>query len=185
MRDDEGSGEVLSDEELVERARAGDDAALSELLERHHAAAYRVAFSMLQEDDAAQDVVQDAFIKAFRALAGFRGEASFRTWILMIAGNEARGALRRRGRRRETALEDAGPVRSQQKPPDMEAVDAQEAAWARKMMETLPEKQKLSVALRIEEGLSFKEIGEIIGSSEGAARVNYFHGIRRLRELLQ
>jgi len=185
VRDDEGSGEVLSDEELVERARAGDDAALSELLERHHAAAYRVAFSMLQEDDAAQDVVQDAFIKAFRALAGFRGEASFRTWILTIAGNEARSALRRRGRRRETALEDAGPVRSQQKPPDMEAVDAQEAAWARKMMETLPEKQKLSVALRIEEGLSFKEIGEIIGSSEGAARVNYFHGIRRLRELLQ
>ena len=185
MRDHEGSGEVLSDEELVERGRAGDDAALSELVERHHAAAYRVAFSMLHEDDAAQDVVQDAFIKAFRALAGFRGEASFRTWILTIAGNEARGALRRRGRLRETALEDAGPVRSQQKPPDMEAVDAQEAAWARKMMETLPEKQKLSVALRIEEGLSFKEIGEIIGSSEGAARVNYFHGIRRLRELLQ
>ena len=185
MRDDEGSGEALSDAELVERGRAGDDAALSELVERHHAAAYRVAFSMLQEDDAAQDVVQDAFIKAFRALAGFRGEASFRTWILTIAGNEARSALRRRGRRRETALEDAGPVRSQQKPPDMEAVDAQEAAWARKMMETLPEKQKLSVALRIEEGLSFKEIGEIIGSSEGAARVNYFHGIRRLRELLQ
>jgi RNA polymerase sigma-70 factor (ECF subfamily) len=185
VRDDEGSGEVLSDEELVERGRAGDDAALSELVERHHAAAYRVAFSMLQEDDAAQDVVQDAFIKGFRALAGFRGEASFRTWILTIAGNEARSALRRRGRRRETALEDAGPVRSQQKPPDMEAVDAQEAAWARKMMETLPEKQKLSVALRIEEGLSFKEIGEIIGSSEGAARVNYFHGIRRLRELLQ
>ncbi|HAC07682.1 MAG TPA: sigma-70 family RNA polymerase sigma factor [Gemmatimonadetes bacterium] len=185
VRDDEGSGEVLSDEELVERGRAGDDAALSELVERHHAAAYRVAFSMLQEDDAAQDVVQDAFIKAFRALAGFRGEASFRTWILTIAGNEARSALRRRGRRRETALEDAGPVRSQQKPPDMEAVDAQEAAWARKMMGTLPEKQKLSVALRIEEGLSFKEIGEIIGSSEGAARVNYFHGIRRLRELLQ
>jgi RNA polymerase sigma-70 factor (ECF subfamily) len=52
-------------------------------------------------------------------------------------------------------------------------------------METLPEKQKLSVALRIEEGLSFKEIGEIIGSSEGASRVNYFHGIRRLRELMQ
>ena len=140
---------------------------------------------MMQDDDAAQDVVQDAFIKAFRALGGFRGDASFRTWVLTIAGNEARGALRRRGRRRETALEDAGPVRSEQKAPDTEAVEAQEAARARRMMETLPEKQKLSVALRIEEGLSFKEIGEIIGSSEGAARVNYFHGIRRLRELMQ
>jgi RNA polymerase sigma-70 factor (ECF subfamily) len=53
------------------------------------------------------------------------------------------------------------------------------------MLEQLPDKQRMSVTLRIEEGLSFKEIGEIIGSSEGAARVNYFHGIRRLRELMQ
>jgi RNA polymerase sigma-70 factor (ECF subfamily) len=52
------------------------------------------------------------------------------------------------------------------------------------MLERLPEKQRLSVTLRIEEGLSFREIGEVIGSSEGAARVNYFHGIRRLRELM-
>ncbi len=185
MKDDERSDAIPSDEEMVERGRAGDDGALSALVERHHAAAYRVAFSMLRDSDAAQDVVQDSFIKAFRALEGFRGDSSFRTWVLTIVGNEARGALRRRGRRRETALEDAGPVPSEQKAPDAEVVDAQEAERARRMMESLPEKQKLSVALRIEEGLSFKEIGEIIGSSEGAARVNYFHGIRRLRELMQ
>jgi RNA polymerase sigma-70 factor (ECF subfamily) len=185
VRDDEGPDAILSDQELVEKGRAGDDGALSGLVEQHHAAAYRVAFSMLLDDAAAQDVVQDAFIKAFRGLEGFRGDASFRTWILTIAGNEARGALRRRGRRRETALEDAGPVPSQQKAPDAEVVDTQEAARARRLMETLPEKQRLSVALRIEQGLSFKEIGEIIGSSEGAARVNCFHGIRRLRELMQ
>jgi RNA polymerase sigma-70 factor (ECF subfamily) len=98
VRDDERSDAILSDEELVEKGRAGDDGALSGLVERHHAAAYRVVFSMLQDDDAAQDVVQDTFIKAFRALEGFRGDASFRTWVLNIAGNEARSALRRRGR---------------------------------------------------------------------------------------
>jgi RNA polymerase sigma-70 factor (ECF subfamily) len=64
------------------------------------------------------------------------------------------------------------------------AVVADEASRARSMLERLPEKQRLSVTLRIEEGLSFREIGEVIGSSEGAARVNYFHGIRRLRELM-
>jgi RNA polymerase sigma-70 factor (ECF subfamily) len=74
---------------------------------------------------------------------------------------------------------------SEERAPDEAAVLGAEAARARRMMEELPEKQKLSVALRIEEGLSFKEIGEIIGSSEGAARVNYFHGIRRLRELME
>lgn len=185
MNGDEQSDAILSDEELVEKGRAGDDRALSALVERHHTAVFRVAFSMLRDNDAAEDVVQDSFIKAFRALEGFRGDSPFRTWVLTIAGNQARHALRQRGRRRETALEDAGSVPSERKAPDAEVIDAQETVRARRMMELLPEKQKLSVALRIEEGMNFKEIGEIIGSSEGAARVNYFHGIRRLRELIQ
>ena len=185
MRDDERSDAVLSDEELVSRGRSGDDSALSALVKRHHESLYRVALSILNDGDAAQDVVQDAFMKAFRALEGFRGDASFRTWALTIAANEARGAVRRRGRRRETVLDDSVPLASEERAPDEAAVLGAEAARARRMMEEVPEKQKLSVALRIEEGLSFKEIGEIIGSSEGAARVNYFHGIRRLRELME
>jgi RNA polymerase sigma-70 factor (ECF subfamily) len=179
VRDDERSTEVL-DAELVDRGRSGDEAALSELVNRHHAAAYRVAVSLVRDDDEAQDVVQDAFLKAFRALDRFRGDASFRTWLLTITANEARGALRKSGRRRETALEDAPPVPSDWPDPAESAVLSQESA--REMLDQLPEKQRLSVSLRIDEGLSFKEIGEIIGSSEGAARVNYFHGIRRLRE---
>ncbi len=53
------------------------------------------------------------------------------------------------------------------------------------MLARLPEKQRMAVSLRVDEGLSFREIGDVIGSSEGAARVNYFHGIRRLREWMQ
>ena len=105
--------------------------------------------------------------------------------IVVPVYNEARGALRRQGRRRETALEDAGPVESEEMSPANAAIVAQEAGRAREMLEQLPEKQRMSVSLRIEEGLSFREIGEVIGSSEGAARVNYFHGIRRLRELME
>lgn len=185
MRDDEWSDTEISDEELVERGRAGSESALGALVQRHHAAAYRVAFSLVRDDDVAQDVVQDTFLKAFRALGGFRGDASFRTWLLTVAANEARGALRRKVRRRETALDDAGPVRSDEASPADIAIRSQEAERARRMMVQLPEKQRLSVSLRIDEGLSFREIGEVIGSSEGAARVNYFHGIRRLRELME
>ena len=185
MRDEEPRDEETSDLELVQAGRAGDELALDMLVRRHHAAAFRVAVSLVKDDDVAQDVVQDAFIKAFRALDGFRGDASFRTWLLTITANEARGALRRRGRRKETALEDAGPVQSEDMGPAHAAMVAQEASRARKMLEQLPEKQRMSVTLRIEEGLSFKEIGEVIGSSEGAARVNYFHGIRKLRELME
>lgn len=185
MRDDESRDEEPSDLDLVRAGRSGDDSALDTLVRRHHAAAFRVAASLVREDDLAQDVVQDAFMKAFRALGGFRGDASFRTWLLTITANEARGALRRRGRRKETALEDAGPVQSEEMGPARAAILAQEAGRARKMLEQLPEKQRMSVSLRIDEGLSFREIGEVIGSSEGAARVNYFHGIRRLRELME
>jgi len=185
VRDEERRDGDPSDLELVEAGRDGDDSALGLLVRRHHAAAYRVAVSITKEDDLAQDVVQDAFMKAFRALDGFRGDAAFRTWLLTITANEARGALRRRGRRKETVLEDAGTVESDEMSPANAAIVSQEAGRAREMLEQLPEKQRMSVSLRIEEGLSFREIGEVIGSSEGAARVNYFHGIRRLRELME
>lgn len=175
----------VSDEELVERGRSGDEAALSALVRRHQDAAYRVAISITRNEDAALDVVQDAFVKALRGLDRFRGDASFRTWLGTITANEARGVLRKVKRLRETTLEYAAPVESGERNAADAAVVADESARARAMLATLPEKQRLSVALRIDEGLSFREIGEVIGSSEGAARVNYFHGIRRLRELME
>lgn len=175
----------LSDPELVRRAREGDQRAMTELVERHHVAAYRVAISLVSDPDLAQDVTQDAFLKAFRGLSGFRGDAAFRTWLLTITANAARGALRRAIRRRETDLDSAPALESEGADPEEQAMVSAEAARARAALERLPEKQRLSVQLRVDEGLSFKEIGDIIGSSEGAARVNYFHGIRRLRELMQ
>jgi len=169
----------------VRRARTGDQGAMSQLVERHHASVFRVALSLVSDADLAQDVAQDAFLKAFRGLDGFRGDAAFRTWMLTIAANTARGALRRVVRRRETSLEGVPPVESPEASPEEQAAVGEEAARARTMLGRLPDKQRMAVQLRIDEGLSFREIGEIIGSSEGAARVNYFHGIRRLRELME
>ena len=151
---------------------------------RHHAASYRVALSIVGDGDLAQDIVQDAFVKAFRGLGAFREDASFRTWLLTITANEAKGMLRRRKRRSESALEEVGPIASGERDAAQEVATRGEAARARSMLARLPEKQRMSVTLRVEEGLSFREIGDVIGSSEGAARVNYFHGIRRLRELM-
>jgi RNA polymerase sigma-70 factor, ECF subfamily len=175
----------VSDEALVRRARNGEDAALSALVKRHADAVYRVALAIAGDSDLAQDVSQDAFLKAFRGLDGFRGDASFKTWLLTIAANAARGALRRQGRRRETDFETAPPVASDVRGPDEDVELSSEAAQARVALGRLPEKQRLSVQLRVDEGLSFREIADVIGSTEGAARVNYFHGIRKLREWMQ
>ncbi|MDH5759260.1 MAG: RNA polymerase sigma factor, partial [Gemmatimonadota bacterium] len=158
------------DDALVEAARRGDPEARGALVERHYEVVYRTALSMVSQPDLASDVAQDAFLKAFRGLNGFRGDAAFRTWLLTITGNEARGVLRKRQRRRETSLEDAGPVVARGPSPETEISVSDEAARARRFLERLPEKQRLCVALRIDEGMSFKEIGEVIGSSEGAAR---------------
>jgi RNA polymerase sigma-70 factor, ECF subfamily len=174
----------LPDSELVRLAKEGDREALDELCARHVASVYRTCRGVLGDDDEAADATQECFVKAVRALPRFRGDASFRTWLLTIAGNEAKGVFRKRKRRAEQALESAGPLVSDQ--PEAGEVTAlnQEAEQARVMVARLPDKQRLAVTLRIDEGLSFKEIGEIIGSSEGSARVNYHHGIRRLREMM-
>jgi RNA polymerase sigma-70 factor (ECF subfamily) len=185
VRDDERGELELSDAELVRRARSGEEKAQGLLVRRHQDGVFRLALSYLRERDPAEDVVQEVFVKAFRALGRFRGDAEFRTWLFRIAVNESKSALRRTGRRSETALDDAGDVATESLDPAERAVVRDEAARARSALNVLPEKQRLSVALRTEEGLSFKEIGEITGSSEGAARVNYFHGIRRLREIMQ
>jgi RNA polymerase sigma-70 factor (ECF subfamily) len=170
------------DAEWVARAREGDASALDRLVSRHHEVAFRVARGVLHDDELAADAVQDGFLKAFRGLDRFRGDARFRTWLLSIVVNEARGALRSRGRRRESALDAVGPIADGAAAVDEVVVVREEAARARTMLGSLPEKQRIAVTLRIDEGLSFREIGELIGSSEGAARVNYHHGIRRLRE---
>jgi RNA polymerase sigma-70 factor, ECF subfamily len=175
---------VTPDAELVARAREGDLRAMDALVERHYGSVFRLCRSILGDPDRVDDAVQESFIRAYRALPKFRGASTFRTWLLSIAGNEARGALRKSKRRREIALEDAGQVTSGDPDVAEQTVVRDEAVRVRLLVERLPEKQRLAVTLRIDEGLSFREIGEIIDSSEGSARVNYHHGIRRLREMV-
>jgi RNA polymerase sigma-70 factor (ECF subfamily) len=173
------------DAALVARARAGDPEALDQLVARHHEAAFRVALVILGSEADAADAAQEGMVRALRALSGFRGDASFRTWLLAIVANEARSAMRRSSRRREAPLDDELPAQGGGEAV-VEAIDLQRAtARARALLARLPEKQRLAVQLRVDEGLSFREVGEVIGSSEGAARVNYHHGIRRLREWME
>ena len=177
--------ETVPDAVLVRGAKNGDARAMDRLVVRHHGAVFRTALAILREEELARDVAQDTFIKALKALDRFRGESAFRTWILAIAANEARGALRKNGRRRETALDEVPPVRDEAVDPGLKVERKLEVARIRRELEKLPEKQRLAVSLRIFDGLSFREVGEVIESSEGAARVNYHHGIRRLREKLR
>jgi RNA polymerase sigma-70 factor (ECF subfamily) len=173
-----------TDEELVQRVRKGDEQAMNLLVDRHHGVVFRTCAAILSDEDLAADASQNSFLKAFRAIERFRGEAAFRTWLLAIAGNEARGLLRKVKRRREDRLEDLDVLPAVGNDPSVEVTLRSEVERVREVLADLPERQRLSVTLRIFEGLSFREIGDSIDSTEGAARVNYHHGIQRLRELL-
>ena len=170
---------------LLGRAREGDPDALNELVRLHQASAYRVALGIMGREADAQDAAQDGMVRALRGLAAFRGDASFRTWLLSIVANECRSLLRRTARRREAPLDEEVAGEAPGRGVAEGVVLQAEAARVRTMLARLPEKQRLAVQLRVDEGLSFREVGEVIGSTEGAARVNYHHGIRRLREWLE
>lgn len=172
------------DDALVERAQGGDAVALDTLVRRHYELAYRVALGMVRDSDLASDVVQEAFVSATRALAGYRGDSSFRGWLATIVKNEARNVLRSAGRRRESDIDAVAPIAASGSTPVERTVVRDEARRVRRYVDRLPEKQRLAVTLRIDQGLSFREVGELIGSSEGAARVNYHHGITKLRTWL-
>jgi RNA polymerase sigma-70 factor (ECF subfamily) len=173
-----------TDEELVQRVRKGDEQAMNVLVDRHHGVVFRTCAAILSDEDLAADASQNSFLKAFRAIERFRGEAAFRTWLLAIAGNEARGLLRKIKRRREDRLEDMAILPVVGNDSSVEVTLRSEVQRVREVLADLPEKQRLSVTLRIFEGFSFREIGESIDSTEGSARVNYHRGIQRLRELL-
>ncbi len=170
---------------LIARARAGDEQAADQLVRRYLSDVYTVTSRVLLDGDLAQDAAQEAFVNALRGLARFRGESSFRTWLLRIALNAARTIARRQTQRREVGLDVAQDAPVDERDAASTVVLHDEAGRAAAMLERLPAKQRMAVTLRIHQGLSYQEIGAVLECTEGAARVNYHLGLKRLRELLK
>lgn len=180
-----GSEQRSADAALVEQARSGDDDAREQLVRRYLPDVYRTTIRVLGDPDLAQDAAQDAFVNAMSGLRRFRGDASFRTWLLRIAINAARSVGRRNGRRREVSLVLAENEPSSMADPARHAMNVTEMERAERALGGLPPKQRMAVALRVQQGLSYAEIALALQCSEGAARVNYHLGVKKLRELLR
>ena len=103
--------ESPTDEELVQRVREGEERAMNVLVDRHHGVVFRSCAAILSDEDLAADASQNSFLKAFRAIDRFRGEAAFRTWLLAIAGNEARVYSAKLSREGKTRLRMWAPCR--------------------------------------------------------------------------
>ncbi|HZR80987.1 MAG TPA: sigma-70 family RNA polymerase sigma factor [Candidatus Binatia bacterium] len=166
--------DAADDRELVARVAGGERAAFGALVERHQRMVFALAVRMTGSRDEALDVMQTTFLNAFRRIGEFRGDASFKTWLYGIALNECR--MHHRRAQRTVALDAvAEPVAA------VAAGDEIDRAALARLVARLPEKQRAALVLRVTEDLSFREIGAAIGSSEAAAKVNYFHAVRKLR----
>ena len=167
------------DEILVDRFRDGDASAFEELVRRHQRSIFHLARRFVRDDDEAKDVAQRAFVKAYQGLHALRGGAAFRTWLFRITANLALNHIR--DHRRVTPSVDAGaniPV---------DAVgadrldDAERRAQLVRALDELPPKQRLVLELRVFEELPFRDVAQIAGCTENAAKVNFHHAVKRLR----
>ena len=179
--DEAGSGPT--DLELIERWKAGDTRAATKLVGRHSQALARFAASS-GERDGIEELVQDTFVRAFASMDSFRSESSLRTWLFTIERNLMLDRRRAEKRDRETV-----PIEEGDRVSEYGALDALIAEEVqdkvRRSLDSLSPTQREVFTLRVQQGLSYKEIAEIVNSTEGAARVHYHNAIQTVKEFLK
>lgn len=171
-----------SDAALIDAYRSGSEAAAGELVARHARAVGRFLFSAGASQSDVEDLVQEAFFRAFRRLESWRGDASFRSWLFSIARNVLKDEFRKRRGRQVLSLEDRDLPNRDDPVGEVEALDAAERL--RRGLQDLPRLQREVFLLRVQEGGSYGEIAAALGTTPGAARVHYHHAVKRLKELL-
>ncbi len=180
-----------ADEELVALARDGDHKAFEELVERHNQKAYRIAFGFARDREEAKDLSQDAFLKAFMNLKNFDGRSRFYTWFYRILVNVCLDYKRRRARRTNEELNDT--VENQLDPnhamasivaPDEQVLASELARKVGAALEGLPFKQRTAFILKNHQGLSIKEIAEVMETAEGTVKVHIHRAVSALRQTL-
>ncbi|MGI8619014.1 MAG: RNA polymerase sigma factor [Gemmatimonadaceae bacterium] len=170
------------DVELIDRWKRGDTAAATAIVSRHSDALARFAVNLGERNDI-EELVQDTFVRAFGSMHSFRGDSALRTWLFTI---ERRLVLeRRRAARRAPEVVEVSDSSAATEFTVLDSMVAAETEQqVRKAIERLSPTQREVFTLRVSEGLSYKDIARIVGSTEGAARVHYHNAMRAVKEFL-
>ena len=179
----------LTDSGLAAAVGAGDEAAVRELLRRHNQRLFRTARAILRDDAEAEDAVQDAYMKAIRAIGTFRAEAKLSTWLTRIAANEALERLRRRKRAEVLPLEadvEIPPPDDAPQPdsPEQLAMRAEARRIVERRIDGLPEAFRTVFVLRMIEDMTVEETAVALGVPEATVRTRLFRARSLLRESL-
>jgi len=174
----------LDDSDLVSATVSGNREAFDVIVARHRRAVYQVCYRFVNNHEDASDLAQDAFVRAWKGARNFKGQAALATWLYRIAVNVCLNRLSLKSPINVPAestehLEDVRTEGAQQ------ALLREERAVAvRKAIANLPEKQRATLILRMYHEMSHQEIADVLGSSVGAVKANFFHALGNLKKQL-
>lgn len=171
-----------TDAALVAAWQAGSEQAATDLVRRHASALARFLSGAGAGPGEVEDLAQEAFFKAFRGLAGWRKESSFRSWLFSIGSNLLKDAYRKTKGRKVLSIEDHDVP--DHRDPVSELVADETAGRIQAGLARLPRLQREVFLLRVQQGLEYADIAAALGTTPGAARVHYHHAITRLKELV-
>src|ERR671912_1969312 len=181
---------VATDEELVARSMQGDVDSFNQLVLRWERPIYALAYRVIGRDEDARDVAQETFLRAFRALPGFKGQAKFSSWLYRIALNLCRDWIRRE--RRAQVVQAPENVDLVEMAAALEPAESVEDLVARKdlaraverAMTGLPEEQRTAIILKEYHGLTFQEIADLVGCPLSTVKTRLYQGLTVLRREL-
>jgi RNA polymerase sigma-70 factor, ECF subfamily len=181
----------IDDQTLIERCRNGDVAAFEPLVQKYRDRAWRLAFHVLRDREDAWDVTQEAFVRAWQALPSFRGQSAFYTWLFRIVVNVAADRARQRAARGRAFGTERVPEEDWERTivdPEMSPEEAARRAEQReritRALAALPEHHRTIIMLSDLEGLSYREIAEVLNVPMGTVMSRLHHARRRLRDVL-
>ena len=170
------------DLDLIDKTAAGDREAFNELVLKYQKPLYYLLYRMVSNHEDASDLLQKTFVKAFTGLGSFERRSTFKTWLYQIAINLAKNVYRDRSKAQHVPIDD---VVIRRDPRTLEGLIQKESRLLlRQALAGLPEKQRMTVMLRIQEDRTFEEIAKIMQCSLGTAKANYHHGVQKLKILM-
>ena len=180
-----GEMKHLNDQELMRIVQSGDFSPASEIYDRYSGRIYNFAFRFLKNSEAAEDATQEVFLKMLKHASQFNGEARLSTWLFSITANWCRDYLRKadnKSKESDDVLVTL-PAPAEQSP-DRNLEQREDAARVRKALEALTAEQREAILLSRYQGLSYAEIAQIAGCSEGAVKTRVFRAMETLKKTL-
>jgi RNA polymerase sigma-70 factor (ECF subfamily) len=176
-----GRGLREDDRQAVEACQQGEREAFDRLVERYQRDVYRLCYRYVNNHQDANDMAQEVFLKAYRAIGKFRGDSAFSTWLYRIAVNTClnfRSARRPPQEELSEHLADAGAGAAERLQAD------ERSRLVRDAVRKLPEKQRATLILKIYHDLTHEEVARVLGASVGTVKANLFHALGNLRKLV-